>query len=64
MALELAQGFRRLGARVTLLARSTLLSREDPLLGEGWSEPSPARASRSISTPHPRRSSTGTAASS
>ncbi|MHB1951272.1 MAG: mercury(II) reductase [Acidiferrobacteraceae bacterium] len=35
VALELAQAFRRLGARVTLIARSTLLSREDPALGAG-----------------------------
>ncbi|MBI1196198.1 MAG: mercury(II) reductase [Gammaproteobacteria bacterium] len=35
VALELAQAFRRLGAEVTLLARSTLLSREDPEIGNG-----------------------------
>ncbi|MDA3869883.1 MAG: mercury(II) reductase [Gammaproteobacteria bacterium] len=33
VALELAQAFRRLGAKVTLLARSTLLSKEEPDLG-------------------------------
>ena len=33
VALELAQAFRRLGSQVTLLARSTLLSKEDPQLG-------------------------------
>ncbi len=33
VALELAQAFLRLGSRVTLIARSTLLSREDPLVG-------------------------------
>ncbi len=33
VALELAQAFSRLGAKVTLMARSTLLSREDPELG-------------------------------
>ena len=33
VALELAQAFLRLGSRVTLLARSTLLSREDPQIG-------------------------------
>ncbi len=38
VALELAQGFRRLGAEVTVLARSTLMSREDPALGEGLQE--------------------------
>jgi len=35
VALELAQAFLRLGSRVTLLARSRLLSRFDPALGEG-----------------------------
>lgn len=35
VAVELAQAFRRLGAEVTLLARSTLLSREDAELGRG-----------------------------
>lgn len=34
VALELAQAFLRLGSRVTILARSTLLSREDPAIGE------------------------------
>ena len=33
VALELAQAFRRLGAKVTLLARSTLLSKEDSEIG-------------------------------
>ncbi|MBP6545796.1 MAG: mercury(II) reductase [Phenylobacterium sp.] len=35
VALELAQAFRRLGADVTLIARSTLLSRDDPAIGAG-----------------------------
>ncbi|HUW28795.1 MAG TPA: mercury(II) reductase [Sulfuriferula sp.] len=35
VALELAQAFLRLGSRVTLIARSQLLSREDPALGAG-----------------------------
>ena len=35
VALELAQAFRRLGSEVTLLARSTLLSKEDPEIGAG-----------------------------
>ena len=35
VAVELAQAFRRLGCEVTLLARSRLLSRADPALGEG-----------------------------
>ena len=34
VALELAQAFGRLGSRVTILARSRLLSREDPAVGE------------------------------
>jgi len=35
VALELAQAYRRLGARVTVFARSTLLTRDDPELGAG-----------------------------
>ncbi|MGH7753056.1 MAG: FAD-dependent oxidoreductase, partial [Gemmatimonadales bacterium] len=38
VAVELGQALRRLGARVTLLARSTLLSSEEPALGEGLAE--------------------------
>lgn len=34
VAVELAQAFARLGAKVTILARSTLLFREDPAIGE------------------------------
>ncbi len=34
VALELAQTFARLGSKVTVLARSRLLSREDPAIGE------------------------------
>ena len=34
VALEMAQAYRRLGAAVTVLARHTLLLKEDPLLGE------------------------------
>ena len=34
VALELAQAFARLGSKVTVLARSTLLFREDALIGE------------------------------
>jgi len=33
VALELAQAFLRLGSRVTLIARGTLLSKEDPAIG-------------------------------
>jgi mercuric reductase len=35
VAVELAQAFRRLGSEVTILARSSLLSREDPAIGAG-----------------------------
>lgn len=35
VALELAQAFLRLGSKVTLIARSTLLSKEDPAIGTG-----------------------------
>ena len=38
VATELAQAYLRLGTKVTLLARSTLLFRDDPLLGEGLTE--------------------------
>lgn len=34
VALELAQAFARLGSRVTIMARRTLLAREDPAVGE------------------------------
>ncbi|GAB4355373.1 MAG: mercury(II) reductase [Immundisolibacter sp.] len=34
VAVELAQAFARLGAKVTILARSTLFSREDPAVGQ------------------------------
>ncbi len=34
VAVELAQAYSRLGSRVTLIARSTLLIREDPAIGE------------------------------
>ena len=35
VAVELGQAFARLGSRVTILARNSLLFREDPMLGEG-----------------------------
>ena len=38
VALELAQAFLRLGSKVAILARSVLLSKEDPELGEGLAE--------------------------
>ncbi len=34
VAVELAQAFARLGSKVTILARNTLLFREDPVIGE------------------------------
>lgn len=38
VAVELAQAFRRLGSQVTMLARSRVLSQEDPMLGQVLSE--------------------------
>ncbi|SUI58857.1 mercury(II) reductase [Shewanella baltica] len=38
IALEIAQAYRRLGSDVTVLARRTLLYREEPLLGEKLNE--------------------------
>ncbi|MBU6439428.1 MAG: mercury(II) reductase [Betaproteobacteria bacterium] len=38
VAVELAQAFARLGAKVTILARHTLLLREDPAIGEALTE--------------------------
>jgi len=38
VAVELAQAFARLGSEVTILARNTLLSREDPAIGEQLAE--------------------------
>lgn len=38
VAVELAQAFARLGSRVTILARSALLFREDPAIGEALAE--------------------------
>lgn len=38
VALEIAQAYARLGSRVTILARHTLLYAEDPLLGEKLAE--------------------------
>ena len=38
IAVEIAQAYRRLGAKVTMLVRSALLFREDPLLGAGLTE--------------------------
>lgn len=38
VALELAQAYARLGSKVTILARSTLLSREDPEIGAAITE--------------------------
>ncbi|MGQ0524998.1 MAG: mercury(II) reductase [Betaproteobacteria bacterium] len=38
VAAELAQAFARLGSKVTVLARSTLFSREDPIVGEAMQD--------------------------
>ncbi len=38
VAVELAQAFARLGSRVTILARRTLLAREDPAIGQALAE--------------------------
>ena len=38
IALEIAQAFRRLGSEVTIIARHSLLYKEDPLLGEKLAE--------------------------
>lgn len=38
IALELGQSYRRLGSKVTIIARSTLLSREDPLISSTMCE--------------------------
>jgi mercuric reductase len=38
VALEIGQAFHKLGARVTVLARSSFLSSEEPALGEGLAE--------------------------
>jgi mercuric reductase len=38
VAVELGQAFLRLGSRVTLLARGTLLTREDPAIGQALAE--------------------------
>ena len=38
VAVELAQAYARLGSQVTILARSTLFSREDPAIGETITE--------------------------
>lgn len=38
VAVELAQAFARLGSRVTILARSRLLSREDPAVGKALTQ--------------------------
>ncbi len=38
VAVEIAQAYRRLGSQVTVLARTRLLSQEDPALGEGLTD--------------------------
>ena len=49
VALELAQAFLRLGSKVTLLARSTLLSKEDPSIGVGLQQALEAEGMRILS---------------
>ncbi len=55
VALELAQAFHRLGAEVTVLARSTLLSRDDPALGEGLQQAFEAEGIRVLHGTEARR---------
>ena len=55
VAAELAQAFRRLGSEVTVIARSTLLSRLDPELGRGLQEAFAADGIRVITHTVPDR---------
>ncbi|NOZ78650.1 MAG: mercury(II) reductase [Acidobacteria bacterium] len=55
VAAELAQAFHRLGSEVTILARSTLLSRLDPQLGQGLQEAFEAEGIRVITHTVPDR---------
>ncbi|MGH8226156.1 MAG: mercury(II) reductase [Gammaproteobacteria bacterium] len=55
VALELAQAYRRLGAEVTILARSTLLSRDDPDLGAGLQQAFEAEGIRVLNETEARR---------
>jgi mercuric reductase len=54
VAVELAQAFARLGSRVTLLARNTLLTREDPAIGAQLAEAFAAEGIRVL--PHTQAS--------
>ncbi|WP_250638013.1 FAD-dependent oxidoreductase [Klebsiella variicola] len=56
MALELAQAFARLGAKVTILARSTLFFREDPAIGEAVTAAFRMEGIEVRNTPRPARS--------
>ncbi|KAF3999436.1 mercury(II) reductase [Glaciimonas immobilis] len=49
VALELAQAFLRLGSKVTLIARSTLLSKEDSAIGSGLQKALEAEGMRILS---------------
>ncbi|MDA8249617.1 MAG: mercury(II) reductase, partial [Rhodospirillales bacterium] len=55
VALELAQAYRRLGAEVTVLARSTLLTREDPDLGTELQKAFEAEGIRVVNETEARR---------
>lgn len=52
VALELAQAFLRLGSKVTLIARSTLLSKEDPAIGAGLQQALEAEGLRILTHTH------------
>lgn len=55
VALELAQAYRRLGAEVTILARSRLLSRDDAELGAGLQQAFEAEGVRVLTETEARR---------
>lgn len=55
VALELAQSYRRLGVDVTVLARSTLLTRDDPELGEVLQQAFEAEGIRVLNETHIQR---------
>ncbi len=52
VALELAQAFRHLGAEVTVIARSTLLSKEDPEIGAGLQQAFEGEGIRVLTNTH------------
>jgi mercuric reductase len=55
VALELAQAFLRLGSKVTLIARSTVLSKEDPAIGAGLQQALEAEGMRILTHTHIQR---------